>query len=218
MKILTPVNPEFEKLRVVGIASSQGCSNGATYTTSLESTDEVTETYAISDTHGKSFTFNTEISVTAEGSAKFLGTGGSISTSVAQSFGGSTDYSKSETKATSTGHSTSAGQSLEYTGPGAALVMANVKQYKFKKTNLDVEYSIRCEDGVRYKERSKISLSAETYGQTHFSQRHAIFNPNQCTRETARCIDNVRGEKALTGEEVLDDFSKCIDGKGQVSK
>lgn len=218
MKILTPVNPESDKIRVVGIVSSQGCSK-TKYTTSLSSTDDVTETYSISDTHGKSFEMGTEISVSAEASVKFLGSGGSVSVGVAQSFGETSEYSKTLTKETSTGHSTSAGQSMEFTGPGAAIIMAHVRQYKFKKSKLAVEYDIKCDDGKTFKEKSTVSLTAETYGRTHFRQRFAKFiTAGKCTSQTSDCIDNIRGEKALSPEKIFADFNSCLRGKARISK
>jgi len=214
MNILTALQPTLESLRVVGIVSAQGCNPHHTYHTSLGYTDSVEETYSLSTTKGKTFTFNTEISVQAETSAKFLGTGGSLTFGVAQSFGGSTEMSKTTTKETSRGHGSSSGQTVEYGGPGAAMIVAHVKQYKFDRRNVDVEFHIECDDGSSFKERQKVNLKAVTYGSTHYIQKSGTYNKGSCTNTSDRCIRNLSGHKALQPYQLAAEFHKCVTSVG----
>lgn len=219
MKLITDVQPTGDKIRIVGIATGQGCSPGASYETTLSGTDSVTETYSIADTTGKTFTFNTAIEVVSTGSVSFLGTGGSVSVGLTQEFGGSLEWSKTTTKETSTGQSNAASQSLSYTGPGAVVIIGDVKEYTFDMSNVKVEYDIKCDDGVTFKKPSTVTLTAKTYGQTNFLSRHATFSStSKCSITTERCIYFLRGEKALEPYKIFSDFANCMKGAGTVNR
>ncbi|XP_074652892.1 uncharacterized protein LOC141907210 [Tubulanus polymorphus] len=216
MNILSELRSHQVGSRVVGIATNQGCSPDHEFMLSLGSTDSLTETASITSTESKSFVYETTISVTAEASAKFLGSGGSVSFGVAQTLGGSTTWESTYTKETSTGSESSASTEVTFTGPGAALIMGDVKEYKFQSDQVDVEIDVSCDDGRRYKQKDVVNLKMKTYGVTHFSSYTGKFKPDQCSRKTNECIRNLEGDKALTPYYLVDQFKQCFDDIGNV--
>jgi len=120
MRIISQFDPEVEEVKVVGIVTSQGCSNGASFTTTLESTDAVTETSSFTTEKSQSYSISTSMSieatVSAEADFKFMKAGASLTVGRSLEIGTSVEFSSSETKETSKESSSSAGQSLEYTG------------------------------------------------------------------------------------------------------
>ncbi|XP_074648422.1 uncharacterized protein LOC141903932 [Tubulanus polymorphus] len=219
MKILDQLQSTHTGTRVVGIATTQGCATGHSFMLNLGGTDRVVETSSFTTSKEKSFTFETTLSVSAETSVTFLGTGGSESFRVSQSFGGSTTWGSSYEKATSVGREGTAATEVTFTGPGAALIMADVREYRINNKSVNVEYDIRCDDEARYKERGVVNLSLKTYGVTHFSSYTAKYNPGRCSRSTNECIRQLDGKKALNPYTIVADFKRCFqDGVGTVNK
>ena len=108
---------------------------------------------------------------------------------------------------------------MTYKGPGAALIFADVQEYEFDSSHVRVEYEIKCDDGTKDTKRDIVSLTAETYGQTHFYQKHGIFHPGKCNYNTAQCIRNINGQKALSPYALIREFQYCFtNGVGKVSK
>ena len=95
--------------------------------------------------------------------------------------------------------------------------MAHVQYFKFDSTNIDVEYDIECDDGTTFKEKSTATLKADTYGQTHFVQKHGAFDSlNACSQEVKDCIKSIDGRKALKPAEIEREFENCFKGKGKM--
>ncbi|XP_074647818.1 uncharacterized protein LOC141903556 [Tubulanus polymorphus] len=219
MKILDQLQSTHTGTRVVGIATTQGCSTGHEFMLNLGGTDSVVETSSFTTSTEKSFTFETTLSVTAETSAKFLGTGSSVSFGMSRSIGGSSTWGSSYEKATSVGRESTAATEVTFTGPGAALIMADVREYRINTKSVNVEYDIHCDDGARYKERGVVNLSLKTYGVTHFSSYTAKYNPGRCSRSTNECIRQLDGKKALNPYTIVADFKRCFQGGvGTVNK
>ena len=116
MTIVSKVEPQLESIKIIGITTSQGCSKDAQYTISLQNTESVTETTSFTTGLTRSFTFGASLSVAAEASASFLGTGGKITVTGTVSTSATRTWSNSETKATSSSSSSSVGQSTVYKG------------------------------------------------------------------------------------------------------
>lgn len=219
MTILDDVQPQSTGSRVVGITSSQGCFEEATYQISLSSTDELTETRGMTTSTGGSWTWDTTISVEATASAKFLGSGGEVTMGVSQSFGGTKEWGQENSKETSSTIGTGHEKSILFKGPGAGLLVADVESYHFDMSNVRVEYDVQCEDGSKFKQEARISLTGQTYGRAHFTTRTAKFNPGKCNDHTNNCIGGVRGERALSPNEVARDFDNCFaNGVGTSAK
>ncbi|XP_074656967.1 uncharacterized protein LOC141910143 [Tubulanus polymorphus] len=220
MKILDRLESTYTGSRVVGIASTQGCSYGQEFMLNLGGTDSVEETCSFTTTNDKSFTFDTALSVTAETSAKFLGTGGSVSFAVSQSSRRSTKWGSSYEKATSIGRESSASTDMTFTGPGAGLIMADVREYRMNADNVKVEYDVRCDDGTRRRQRDVIdNFSLKTYGVTHFSSYTGQYTPGRCSWSTYTCTKQLRGKKASSPDQIVKDFKACFrGGRGTVTK
>ncbi|XP_074649188.1 uncharacterized protein LOC141904498 [Tubulanus polymorphus] len=218
MKILDKLKPKHTGTRVVGIATTQGCSKGHLFRLNLGGTDSVEETSSFTTSSEKSFTFETTLSVTTETSFEFLGMGGSVSFGASQSFGGSTTWGSSYEKATSVGRESTTETEVAFTGPGAALIMADVREYSINSKSVNVEYDVRCDDGARYKEKGVVNFSLKTYGITHFSSYTGTYNPGRCSRSTNECIRQLDGKKALNPYSIVADFKECFHKVGSVNK
>ena len=212
VRFLDEIKSEESGTKVVGIATSQGCAPGVSYRTNLNQQGGTVKTYSVVDTNELSFTFDKTISVSTAVGA--MGT--SLTFEVSQTSSSGYSFSTSVTEGWSNSFTTGSSQTLDYTGPGVALIIADVKEYEFKNDNVNVEYTVTCDDGDTYTEQSKIKLAGYTYGQTHYTQRYALLDKDTCTRETETCIDNIQGKEASDPLEVVLDFENCIKGKSTV--
>ena len=123
MKVLYGINPYLDKAKIVGIATSQGCSKDAKFQTRLDNTDKVTETTSFVTEKSSNFDFGSSLSVEFPRSSLHLGDGGQINVPFKSSFEKSWDWYSSKTKETTS----SAGQSLEYTGTNIFLIVKLIK-------------------------------------------------------------------------------------------
>ena len=210
MEVISKIDAPHESgNKVVGIVTSQGCSPGIFYTIGLDQQTGVEETYSISDT--KEHSFNVETAITVGFSTGVsLGVKTDLNFEVTKTFSYGHTLSKTVTKEMSKSFSAGSSQELEYPGPGAALIIADCKQYEIGQTNVEVEYTVNCDDGNTYKEKSEVYISANIYGQTHYMQKHASFPEGSCSATTEACIDGIRGKYAVNPEEVIHDFENCV--------
>ena len=208
VRILDELKAEESGIKVVGIATSQGCAPGVSYRTNLNQQWRTEKTYSVEDTNEHLFTFGKTISLSQ--AVGVMGTSPTFGVSQTSSSGHS--FSASVTEGWSNSFTTGSSQMLDYTGLRVALIIADIKQYKFKNDNVNVEYTVTCDDGDTYTEQSTLYLAGYTYGQTHYTQRHALLDKDTCTRETEICIDNIRGNEALDPLDVVLDFENCFKG------
>ena len=208
IRFLEEIKAEIAGTKVVGIATSQGCAPGVSYVTSLSQEGAREDVYFIEVIEESSHSFGPQVSFIP--SFKF-----SDFFSLSVEVGGSYAYAFGDAKVNQNGYSKSftagSSQSLEYTGPGAALIVADVKEYKIKNDNLNVEYMVSCDNGKTHKEQATKSLTGQTYGQTHYTQRFSRFDKEGCSRETEICLDRISGENVLNPLDVVFEFENCIE-------
>ena len=210
MEVISKIEePRESGSKVVGIVTSQGCSPDISYTIGLNQQTGVEETYSISDTKEHSFNVETSITVGFSVGVSFLAKK-EMNFEVTQSFSYGHTFSKTVTNEMSKSFTAGSSQELQYPGPGAALIIADCKQYEIRQTNVEVEYTVECDNGDTYKETSEVYISANTYGQTHYMQKYGTFPEGSCSATTEACIDGIRGKYALSPEEVIHDFENCV--------
>ena len=90
INVLEKLNAKQKGTKVVGIATSQGCSPEARYTTNLDQQHGMEESYSIEDSEEHSFTFGHAIKTTLEINFLF----GMLSFDVTSSFGHGRSFSK----------------------------------------------------------------------------------------------------------------------------
>ena len=211
MEVISKIEePQESGSKVVGIVTSQGCSPGISYTIGLDQQTGMEETISISDTQEHSFAWEKSISVgfTMGMSVGFITVESNFEMTWSSSYGYT--YSKTISHDESESFSAGSSQQLEYPGPGAALIIAHCKQYELGQKDIDVEYTLECDNGNTYKEQSKVHLKANTYGQTHYMQKHATFPKGSCSATSEACIIEIQGKFALSPEEIIRDFEDCV--------
>ncbi|XP_066931828.1 uncharacterized protein [Clytia hemisphaerica] len=208
MKILQKALPYVESVKIVGIASSQGCSRDAIFQTTLEQTNTVTETSAFVTKKNSKFNYGSSLVVELPNSSNRFGDSTEIlSVELENNTPNVWNWATAKIKETSI----SSAQSLKYKGPGAALVMGYVQYYKFDNPNVDVEYYVECNDGSKFTERGTVKLEAERFSQTHFVQKHGVFDyPEDCNEESYECIRAINGNKVLEPAEITKQFENCF--------
>ncbi|XP_074656917.1 uncharacterized protein LOC141910102 [Tubulanus polymorphus] len=212
MKILDQLRSTGSRSRIVGIATAQGCSNGREFRLNLGGIDSVGETGSFTTPTANSFTYQSTLRVTAQPSVKLLGTGsGSASFRMAQMSGGSITWTSSNVR------TSGASSEVKFEGPGAALVVADVKEYRINAKRVRVEYDVVCGDGRKSKEGDAVdNFSMKTYGVAHFSA-YTAHNEGNCSVSTGECIRRLEGERALNLNSAVDSFKRCFP-VGSVSK
>ena len=89
--------------------------------------------------------------------------------------------------------------------------MGYVQYYKFDNPNVDVEYHVECNDGSKFTERGTVKLEVERFSQTHFVQKHSVFDyPEDCNEGSYECIRAINGNKVLTPTEITKQFENCF--------
>ena len=114
MKILQKVVPYIESVKIVGIASSQGCSKDAIFQTTLEHTNSVTETSAFVTKKSSKFDYGALLSVELPKTSTGLGDSTEI-ISVDLDSNTPNDWNWASSKIRDTSSSSTA-QSLRYKG------------------------------------------------------------------------------------------------------
>ena len=210
MEVISQIEePRKTGTTIVGIVTSQGCSPGISYTIGLNQQIGMEETYSISDTKEHSFVTETSITVGFTVGVPFVAQ--KLNFELTQSFSYGYTFSKTVTNEMGKSFFTGSSQELEYQGTGAALIVADCHKYELDQTNVEVEYTVECDNGNTYKEKSEVYISANTYGQIHYMQKHATFPEGSCSATSEACIDGIRGKYAVSPEVVIHDFENCVE-------
>ena len=114
MTVLSKITPSVDENKIVGIATSQGCSKDAKFQARLDGTDKVTERTSFKTTKSDKFTFDSTVPliVKLSDASDIFTSEAEITVPFEKSFGNTWDWYSSKEIETSSPD----GQFLEYTG------------------------------------------------------------------------------------------------------
>ena len=199
----------YEGEEIVGITAAGSCSKGESEL-QLTHTKEVTEEVSLGISKSLEFNWQVSASVTVEASAKFLGSGGSVSATVGYSVGGAVTYESSRTKSTSSGTSSGSAVTVKYFTPGGAMIVGFVKRYKFDKSNIPAEVTVQCKGGYQFTYSTNIQLTSKTYGHTFYKHYTGTFLPGKCTDSRVSCLYRTPFLSYKSIWEAKSTFDKCF--------
>ena len=199
----------YEGEEIVGITAAGSCSKGESEL-QLTHTKEVTEEVSLGISKSLEFNWQVSASVTVEASAKFLGSGGSVSATVGYSVGGAVTYESSRTKSTSSGTSSGSAVTVKYFTPGGAMIVGFVKRYKFDKSNIPAEVTVQCKGGYQFTYNTNIQLTSKTYGHTFYKHYTGTFSPGKCTDSRVSCLYRTLFLIYKSIWEAKSTFDKCF--------
>ena len=194
---------------IVGITAAGSCNKGESEL-QLTHTKEVTEEVSLGISKSREFNWQVSASVTVEASAKFLGSGGSVSATVGYSVGGAVTYESSRTKSTSSGTSSGSAVTVKYSTPGGAMIVGFVKRYKFDKSNIPAKVTVQCKGGHQFTYNTNIQLTSKTYGHTFYKHYTGTFSPGKCTYGSVSCLYHTPFISYKSIWEAKSTFDKCF--------
>ena len=163
-------------------------------------------------------------SVEVEASAKFLGSGTSVTMGMSLGAGGAVVLGSSETKETMTMNEKEHGQVTEFAVPGAGILFGIVDRYEIDQSKVPVKMHMSCPDGQNKTVDSTMDLKKVSFGAAHFWSLTGEFTKEACKKDRGlpECVENVRKNFAnFVGQRaaIEDAFEKCFaDGKGEFKR
>ena len=203
------VDATYDGEEIVGITGAGSCYKGESEL-QLTHTKEVTEEVSLGISKSVEFNWEVSASVTIEASAKFLGSGGSVSATAGYSFGGAVNYESSKTKSTSSGTSSGSAVTVKYFTPGGAMIVGFVKRYKFDKSNIPAKVTLQCKGGYQFSYDTNISLKSKTFGHTFYKHYAGKFLPGKCTDSSVGCLYHTPFLSYKSIWEAKSAFNKCF--------
>ena len=200
---------KFDGEELIGVTTAASCSGGE-HTLILQQSKSLTEDLTIGTTKSTEVNWQVSASVTVEASAKFLGTGGSVSATVGASVGGAVTWGSSREKTTGSTASTGSSVEITYKTPGAAMIVGFAKRYVFDKSQVPAKVTVTCGGRYSYQYDTSFSLKTKTYSQTFYKHYRAQFLPGQCTHSRADCVYNWRFSSYKSVMDAHNKFNQCF--------
>ena len=204
----------YDGEEIVGIVAAGSCSVGES---ELQLTNAVEVTEEVSLGISKSLEFNWQVSasVTVEASAKFLGSGGSVSATVGSSVGGGVTYESSRTKSTSKGTTSGSASTVQFSTPGGAMIVGFAKRYIFDKLNIPANVTVQCKGNNHFNYNTSIALRSKMFGHTFYRHYTGLFPPENCTESDISCLYHTRFSSFKSVREAKSTFDKCFPPQDQ---
>ena len=218
------VNPTSTGTEIIGSQDGGSCSGPATHTLTLTSADSVEESTTMELSRTDEINWSVTASVEIEASAKFLGSGGSVTAGISVGVGGAHSITTTNSKSFSTGNEKVVGMSIQYTTPGAALIFGAVERFTIENADVPVDMLMECPDGTTHTTRSTVKMNAVTYPSSHFWSLNGQFDQAACNRDWSLpfCVREVRRQfshSTFHMQDINDAFEDCFaGGKGVVGK
>ena len=200
---------KFDGEELIGVTTAASCSGGE-HTLILQQSKDLTEDLTLGTTKSTEVNWQVSASVTVEASAKFLGSGGSVSATVGSSVGGAVSWESSREKTTGSTSTTGSSVEITYKTPGAAMIVGFAKRYVFDKSQVPAKVTVTCAGGYSYKYDTTFSLKTKTYSQTFYKHYRAEFLPGQCTHSRADCVYNWRFSSYKSVMDAHNKFNQCF--------
>ena len=217
--------PKWIGTEVIGVASAGTCHGRQAHELTLESTESVSDSVSFETSEENEVNWSLSTSVSVEGSAKFLGSGTSVTASVEAGVGGSKTLSSTEGKEFSKGSEKLVGQATNYQAPGAAIVFGLVERYELDRSNTSVKMHMKCpHNSSTHIKDSTMGMKSTSFQSAHFWPLTGTFTRKACKKNSMlqNCVTEVRKKYTqFVGmeQEIGLDFNKCFaDGKGAVFK
>lgn len=214
------LEPQYTGTEIIGSQSSGSCYGPASHEIEITQIHGVEESLSLETSREDEVNWEVTASVEVEASAKFLGSGTSVTMGVSVGAGGARVLGSSETKEDVTINEKEHGQVTEFDVPGAGIVFGIVDRYEIDKSEVPVKMHLTCPDGYNKTVDSTMALKKISFGAAHFWSLTGQFTQEAChkDRDLPDCVENVRrnfanfvGQKSKIGEA----FEKCFaDGKG----
>ena len=147
-------NVKYDGDELIGVNTAGSCSGGQ-HSLQLQQSHQLTEQLTLGTSESTERNWEISTSVSVEASAKFLGSGVSVTARRDASSGSSTSWGSSREKSTGTSSSTSSGVRINYKTPGAALVIGFARRYTFDNSKVPAKVTVTC--------KKNYSFTYETY-------------------------------------------------------
>ena len=214
----TADDAKFDGEELIGVTTAASCSGGE-HKLILQQSKDLTEELTLGTTKSTEVNWQVSASVTIEASAKFLGSGTSVSATVGFSAGGAVTWGSSREKTTGSTSTTGSGVEISYKTPGAAMVVGFAKRYVFDNSRVPAKVTITCKGGHSFTYTTSFSLKTKTYSQTFFKHYRGEFLPGQCTNSRADCVYNWRFSSYKSVMDARHKFNQCFPaGIGKLTK
>ena len=215
------LEPQLTGTEIIGSQSSGSCYGPASHEISLTQVHAVEESFSLETFEEKEINWEVSVSVEVESSAKFLGSGASVTMGVSVGAGGARTMGTAKTTETVNINEKEHGQVTEFDVPGAGILFGIVDRYELDKSSVPVKMHLSCPDGRNKTIDSTMALKKVSYGASDFWSLTGQFTKEACRqdRELPECVSRVRknfanfiGQKA----EIEDAFEACFaNGKGE---
>ena len=218
------LEPQLTGTEIIGSQSSGSCYGPASHEISLTQVHAVEESFSLETWEESEINWEVSVSVEVEASAKFLGTGGSVTAGVSVGAGGGRTLGSAKTTETVNINEKEHGQVTEFEVPGAGILFGIVDRYELDQSSVPVKMHLSCPDGRNKTIDSTMNLKKVSYGAAHFWSLTGQFTKEACRkdRELPDCVENVRKNFAnFIGmkTEIEDAFEACFaDGKGDFKR
>ena len=214
----TADDAKFDGEELIGVTTAASCSGGE-HTLILQQSKDLTEELTLGTTKSTEVNWQVSASVTVEASAKFLGSGGSVSATVGYSVGGAITWENSKEKTTGSTSTTGSGVEISYKTPGAAMVVGFAKRYVFDNSRVPAKVTITCKGGHSFTYSTSFSLKTKTYSQTFYKHYRGEFLPGKCTQSRANCVYNWRFSSYKSVMDARHKFNQCFPAEiGKLTK
>lgn len=216
------LQPTYEGTQVIGIVAAGGCIGSHSNTITLSQVDSVEESVGIEIAKTNEINWEVSASVEFETSAKFLGSGATVSMGLEASVGGSVSYSHAESKFKTQSGSSGVEHSAEYSNPGAGLMMGEVSRFKLDRSKVPTQMHYKCPSGHEFTKRSSIRLKSTTYQAATFEAMTGKFTKKACQANSnlANCVTAITRYESFFGntEVIRKKFQNCFKGVGQTRR
>jgi len=218
------LEPRYTGTEVIGSQSSGSCYGPASHEISITQINGVEESISLEVSREDEVNWAVTASVEVEASAKFLGSGTSVTMGMSLGAGGAVVLGSSETKETMTMNEKEHGQVTEFAVPGAGILFGIVDRYEIDQSKVPVKMHMSCPDGQNKTVDSTMALKKVSFGAAHFWSLTGQFTKEACKKDRGlpECVENVRKNFAnFVGQRaaIEDAFEKCFaDGKGEFKR
>lgn len=209
------INITEDKFEVIGLTSGFTCSS-IRQQISLDITQRTStsQTFNLGKNNDTTTSDGLKTNIVAGFNGPYVGT---FNFDAEVSLTNHTNIGKLQSNSTEDATIYSMGTTINYKGPGMALLVGLKVLYKIKMKKVPVYYHYTCEGGSKPPEQGTIDLTGETYGNVFFLDYHFTFNtPEECMSSSYphECVASIKINNFIADLDQLEkEFYKCFGPK-----